>query len=171
MQALDQLMPIVEAELHRLAHRFMRGERVNHTLQTTALVNEAYLRLIDLERVSWQDRVHFFSMCARVMRRVLVDFARARGARKRGDDAQQVDLDETMLVTETACARLANLDAALEALALLDERKCRVVECRFFGGLTNDEIAEALHVSAETVMRDWKFARTWLARELKESTP
>jgi RNA polymerase sigma factor (TIGR02999 family) len=162
-------MPVVQAELHRLAHGFMRGEHAGHTLQTTALVNEAYLRLVDLERVRWQDRVHFFSMSARLMRRVLVDFARARGARKRGDGAQRVDLDDTMLVSEDACERVVDLDEALDALAKIDERKCRVVECRFFGGLTNDEIADALDVSPETVIRDWKFARAWLARELAES--
>jgi RNA polymerase sigma factor (TIGR02999 family) len=163
-------MPVVQAELHRMAHRCMRGEAAGHTLQTTALVNEAYLRLVDLNRVQWQDRVHFFAMSARLMRRILVDFARARRAHKRGDGAHKVDLDDALLVSEDACNRVAELDDALEALAAIDERKCRVVECRFFGGLTNEETAEALHVSPETVMRDWKMARAWLSRELKGST-
>ena len=152
-----------------MAHRCMSGEAAGHTLQTTALVNEAYLRLVDLDRVQWQDRIHFFAMSARLMRRILVDFARARRARKRGDGAHKVDLDEALAVTDAACARVADLDDALETLAAIDDRKCRVVECRFFGGMTNEEIAAALNVSPETVMRDWKFARAWLERELKGS--
>ena len=167
--ALDGLMPLVQIELHRMAHRCLRGEALGHTLQTTALVNEAYLRLVDLDRVRWQDRVHFFAMSARLMRRILVDFARARKAHKRGDGAHRVELDEAMLVTEEGCDRVAALDDALEALAAIDARKARVVEYRFFGGLTNEEIAAVLHVSPETVIRDWKMARAWLSRELQGS--
>lgn len=138
-----------------------------------ALVNEAYLRLVNLERVQWQDRVHFFAVSARLMRRILVDFARGRRAHKRGGGAHKVDFDKALVVTDDACTRVAALDEALESLARVDERKCRVVECRFFGGLTVEETAEALHVSAETVMRDWKMARAWLAREMggRRSSP
>ena len=164
--ALSQLIPLVYTELRRLAHRQMRHERAGHTLQTTAVVNEAYLRLIDLARVRWQDRAHFFAMSARLMRRILVDHARGRKQLKRGGDPQRVTLEEHMLVTGTHNTDLVALDDALQTLAKMDARKSQVVEMRIFGGLTVDETAEALHVSPETVMRDWKMAKVWLRREL-----
>jgi RNA polymerase sigma factor (TIGR02999 family) len=164
--ALGRLMPIVHGELRRLARRLMRGERGGHTLQTTALVNEAYMRLVDLSRVRWQDRAHFFAVSARLMRRILVDHARSRKYLKRGGSQQRVTLDEALIVTGERGADLVVLDDALEALAAIDKRKSQVVELRFFGGLSVEETAEALHVSAETVMRDWRFAKVWLLREL-----
>lgn len=164
--ALDHLVPLVHGELRRLARREMRRERAGHTLQTTALVNEAYLRLVDLTRVRWQDRSHFFAMSARLMRRILVDHARARESRKRGGGARRISFDEALVVSEERGADLVALDDALQALAAFDERKSRVVELRFFGGLSVDETAEALHVSPETVMRDWRLAKVWLLREL-----
>lgn len=162
---LDELMPIVHEELRRLARRLMRGERGNHTLQTTALVNEAYLRLVDLSRVRWQDRAHFFAMSARLMRRILVDHARSRKYLKRGGTLRQVSLDEALAVSERGTDLVA-LDDALDALGAVDLRKSQVVELRFFGGLSIEETAEALQVSGETVVRDWRFARAWLLREL-----
>ena len=167
--ALRELMPLVEAELRNLARRLMRGERGGHTLQTTALVNEAYLRLVDVTRVRWEDRAHFFAMSARLMRRILVDHARSRAYFKRGGGARHVSLDEA-LVGAGKGADLVALDDALAALALIDERKSQVVELRFFGGLTVDETAETLHISPETVARDWRFAKTWLLRELSIKT-
>jgi RNA polymerase sigma factor (TIGR02999 family) len=164
--ALDQLMPAVHQELRRLARRQMRGERQNHTLQTTALVNEAYLRLIDLSRVKWQDRAHFFAMSARLMRRILVDHARSRRYQKRGGGVSDLTLDEAVVVAPERGADLVALDDTLEAIASVDARKSQVVEMRFFGGLSVDETAEALHVSAETVMRDWRVAKVWLLREI-----
>ena len=164
--ALARLMPAVHQELRRLARRQMRGERQGHTLQTTALVNEAYLRLIDLSRVRWQDRAHFFAMSARLMRRILVDHARARRYQKRGGGVANVTLDEALVVSPERGADLVALDDALEALANVDARKSQVVEMRFFGGLTVEETAEALHVSGETVMRDWRMAKVWLLREM-----
>ena len=164
---LAELMPIVHGELRRLARRLMRGERGNHTLQTTALVNEAYLRLVDLSRVRWQDRAHFFAMSARLMRRILVDHARSRKYLKRGGMLRRVSLDEAFVVSGERGTDLVALDDALEALAAVDLRKSQVVELRFFGGLSIEETAEALHVSGETVVRDWRFARAWLLRELK----
>jgi RNA polymerase sigma factor (TIGR02999 family) len=163
--ALDDLIPIVHGELSRLARRLMRGERGNHTLQTTALVNEAYLRLVDLSRVRWQDRAHFFAMSARLMRRILVDHARSRKYQKRGGALRRVSLDEALVVSERGTDLVA-LDDALDALAAVDPRKSHVVELRFFGGLSIEEAAEALHVSGETIVRDWRFARAWLLREL-----
>jgi RNA polymerase sigma factor (TIGR02999 family) len=151
---LDELMPIVHGELRRLARRLMRGERGNHTLQTTALVNEAYLRLVDLSRVRWQDRAHFFAMSARLMRRVLVDHARSRKYLKRGGLVRRVSLDEALVVSGDRGSDLVALDDALDALAALDQRKSQVVELRFFGGLSIEEAAEALQVSGETVVRD-----------------
>ena len=165
-RALALLMPAVHHELRRLARRQMRGERQGHTLQTTALVNEAYLRLIDLSRVRWQDRVHFFAMSARLMRRILVDHARARQVQKRGGGAGTVTFDEALAVGAERGADLVALDDALEALSAVDPRKCQVIEMRFFGGLTVDETAEALQVSGETVMRDWRLAKVWLLREM-----
>lgn len=164
--ALEKLMPVVYAELHRLAHHYMGGERTEHILQTTALVNEAYLRLIDSSRVQWQNRAHFFAVSSQLMRRVLVDFARSRNYQKRGADAQQVSLDEALVFTSERSADLLALDAALNNLASVDERAARVVELRFFGGLTVEEAAEVLSVSPETIKRDWSFAKVWLLREL-----
>jgi RNA polymerase sigma factor (TIGR02999 family) len=165
--ALAKLMPLVHDELHRLARREMRGERPGHTLQTTALVNEAYMRLIDVRRVEWQDRAHFFALSARIMRRILVDHARSRNYIKRGGGTRQVSLDEALVVSEACNDDLVALDDALQALAAVDARKSQVVEMRFFGGLTVEETAEALHVSPETVMRDWQFAKVWLLRALR----
>jgi RNA polymerase sigma factor (TIGR02999 family) len=164
--ALDQLMPLVYQELHRLAHRYLGREQRGHTLQTTALVNEAYLRLIEAQQVRWQDRAHFFAISAQLMRRILVDFARARGYRKRGGGAQQVSLDEGLVISPARGADFLALDEALKSLAAIDERKSRVIELRYFGGLSVEETAEVLKVSPETVKRDWRLARTWLLREL-----
>ena len=166
--ALERLIPLVHAELHRIARRYMRNERAGHTLQTSALINEAYLRLIDAQQVHWQNRAHFFGIAAQLMRRVLVDFARSRSYKKRGGGAHQVSLDETMVITEERGEDLVALDEALSALSELDERKGLVVEMRFFGGLSEKEIAEALRVSPETVRRDWRLAKSWLRRRLSE---
>ena len=164
--ALDRLMPVVYDELRRLAHRHMGGERVHHVLQTTALVNEAYLRLIDSSRVQWQNRAHFFAVSSQLMRRVLVDLARARDREKRGGGRVQVSLDESIVGADERPTDLIALDDALTALAATDERAGRIVEMRFFGGLENDEVAEALGVSVETVKRDWRWARAWLLKEM-----
>jgi RNA polymerase sigma-70 factor, ECF subfamily len=164
--ALDELMPLVHHELRRLARSQMRGERDNHTLQTTALVNEAFLRLIDLRRIRWQDRAHFLALSAQLMRRVLVDHARTRNYRKRGGGAATVALDDVAVAVPERAADLVALDEALEDLARVDPRKSRVVELRFFGGLSVEETAEALNVSPETVMRDWRLAKVWLLREM-----
>ena len=164
--ALEQLIPAVRFELHRLARRHMRGERAGHTLQTTALVNEAYMRLVDLSRVRWQDRAHFFAMSARLMRRILVDHARARRVVKRGGGARTVPFDDALVPDERG-ADLAALDDALQALAALDPRKCQVVEMRFFAGMSVEETSMALGVSPETVMRDWRVAKAWLRAELR----
>lgn len=165
--ALDELTPLVYEELHRLAHRYMRGERAGHTLQTTALVNEAYTRLIDWKNVRWQNRAHFFGVSAELMRRILVDFARARGYQKRGGGMRAVTLNDAINVSNEKGVDLIALDEALSALAELDPRQSKVVELRFFGGLTNEEAAEVLNVSVATVRRDWTLARAWLHRELK----
>jgi len=165
--ALQKLTPLVYRELHALAHRNMLRERPGHTLQTTALVHEAYLRLIDTQHVQWRDRTHFFAMSARLMRRILVDFARSRGYQKRGGGARPVSLDENVDVAHERNADLVALDDALAALAAVDPRKSRVVEMKFFGGLTAEEIAEVLAVSPDTVLRDWSLAKSWLLRELK----
>ena len=165
--AFEQLIPLVHAELHRMARRFMLGKRAGHTLQTTVLVNEAYLRLVDLDRVRWQDRAHFFAMSARLMRRILVDYARSRQFVKRGGGARMVLFDEALVAMPQRGLDLVALDDALQALAALDPRTSEVVEMRFFGGLTVEETAEALHVSAQTVMRDWRLAKAWLHRELR----
>lgn len=165
--ALDRLVPLVHAELRRLARRQMAGERPGHTLQTTALVNEAYMRLSDLQRVEWQDRGHFFAMAARLMRRILVDHARARRVQKRGDGVRPAAIDAARSVAIPARSiDLLALDEALTALAALDERKAQVVELRYFGGLTAGETAAALEVSEETVHRDWRLAKLWLLRTL-----
>src|SRR5438034_1472274 len=166
--ALEQLMPLVYDELRRLAHRYMGRERPGHTLQTTALVNEAYLRLVNSREVRWQNRAHFFAVSAQMMRRILVDFARSRQYLKRGGGALQVSLAEAAGITSERGADLVALDDALNALAEVDKRKSEVVELRFFGGLSVEETAEVLKVSAETVMRDWKLAKVWLLRELEK---
>ena len=164
--ALDSLTPLVYGELHRLAHHYMAGERTGHTLQSTALVNEAYLRLVKTSRMRWQNRAHFFAVSAQLMRRILVDFARSRQYSKRGGNSPMVSLDAAPIAV-AECSELVALDDALSALAAVDPRKVQVVELRFFGGLTVEETAEVLKVSAETVMRDWKLARIWLQREMK----
>jgi RNA polymerase sigma-70 factor (ECF subfamily) len=166
--ALRELVPIVHEELRRLARRQMAGERPGHTLQPTALVNEAYLRLVNLKQMRWQDRVHFFAMAARLMRRILVDFARSRGYQKRGGGAQQVSFTHALEVAEGQPTDVVALNDALEALAEVDERKSQVVELRFFGGLSVEETAEVLNVSRETVKRDWKVAKMWLVRHLRK---
>ena len=165
--ALEQLTPLVEAELRRLARGYMRRERPGHTLQTTALVNEAFVRLTDARSVRWQDRAHFLAISARLMRRVLVDHARSRGYRKRGGGAERVTLDEMHVVAAGPEVDLVALDRALQALTEVDARKGKVVELRFFGGLSVEETAEVLGVSPDTVKRDWRLARLWLLRELE----
>ena len=165
-EALQQLMPLVHDELHRLAHHYMARERANHPLQTTALVNEAFLRLVDSSRVKWQNRAHFFAVSAQLMRRILVDFARARHKIKRGGDAIHLSFNEAQTASHEPTRALVALDDALEALAAMDSRKSQVVELRFFGGLTVEETAEVLGVSPMTVTRDWSLAKTWLLREL-----
>jgi RNA polymerase sigma factor (TIGR02999 family) len=165
--ALNQLVPLLHHELHRIARACMRGERAGHSLQATALVNEAYLRLIDVQHVDWQNRAHFLAVSARLMRRILVDFARSRQYQKRGGGAQRITLDEALVVANPG-RDLVALDDALDALAKMDERKARVVEMRFFGGLSVDETASVLNVSADTVMRDWRLAKAWLLRELRD---
>ena len=165
--ALDRLVPLVHDELHRLAHRYMLRERAGHTLQTTALVNEAYLRLVDAGNVDWQNRAHFFAISASLMRRILVDFARSRGYQKRGGNALKIEFDDGRIPSSRRGAELIALDDALTALAQFDPREARVVELRFFGGLSEEETAEVLGVSSRTVKRDWALAKAWLARELK----
>jgi RNA polymerase sigma factor (TIGR02999 family) len=167
--AFDQLVPLVHQELHALARRYMRRERSDHTLQATALVNEAYIRLIDVNRVQWQNRTHFLAVAAQTMRRILVEFARQRRRQKRGGDALRVTMDDGMEIAEDNSADLVALSDALTALATFDPRMSQAVELRFFGGLTVQETAEVLHVSPETVMRDWKTAKAWLLRELSRS--
>ena len=164
--ALEQLIPLVHAELRRIAHRHMRHERAGHTLQATALVNEAYVRLVDARQIKWQNRAHFFAISARLMRRVLVELARAHGSQKRGAGAQKVSLDEALIVSEERSAALMAIDDALNTLAALDPRQSQIVEMRFFGGLSVEETAESLDVSAGTVMREWKLAKAWLLREM-----
>lgn len=166
--ALEQLVPIVHEELRRLARRQMARERPGHTLQPTALVNEAYLRLVNLTQMRWQNRAHFLAMAARLMRRVLVDFARSRGYQKRGGGAMPVSFSQALDVAETVSTDVVALNDALEALAVVDERTSRVVELRFFGGLSVEETADVLDVSRETVKRDWKVAKMWLLRYLRK---
>ena len=165
--AYEQLIPLVYEELHRLASRYMRKERSGHTLQTSALVNEAYLRLVGAKEVRWQNRAHFFAVSARMMRRILVDFARARQELKRGGNAQQVSLDEALLISPESNTDVLALDEALTRLFTLHQRQAEVVEMRYFGGLTEEEIAEVLKVSLRTVQQDWRLARLWLYRELR----
>ena len=167
-EALEQLMPLVYHELHRLAHRYMGRERGGHTLQSTALVHEAYERLINLKDVNWQNRAHFFAVSAQLMRRILVDYARSRRYNKRGGEWRQVPLNEAVAVFRDRQTDIVALDDALCALADIDPRKARVVEMRFFGGLSIKETAEVLNVSAETVLRDWRLAKVWLLRQLSQ---
>jgi RNA polymerase sigma factor (TIGR02999 family) len=165
--ALEKLMPLMYKELRQLAHRYMSRERPDHTLQTTALVNEAYLRLVDASKVRWQNRAHFLAISAQVMRRVPVEMARSRQCLKRGNDAQKVSLDEALAVSQEKSTDLVALDEALTELAVVDPRKSQVVELRFFGGLSAEETAQMLNVSPDTVLRDWKLAKVWLVREIK----
>jgi RNA polymerase sigma factor (TIGR02999 family) len=168
MAALDQLLPLVHGELRRLAGRHMRHERPGHTLQASALVNEAYLRLIEVKQVPWQNRAHFFAMASRLMRRILVDAARAKGYQKRAG-GQKVSLDEAGAFADPPSQDFEALDDALNALEAIDLRKCQVVEMRFFAGMSLEETAEVLQLSVGTIKRDWRLARAWLARELGES--
>jgi len=165
--ALDRLIPLVYNELHRLAHAYMRRERTGHVLQTTALVNEAYLRLVDADNVKWRDRSHFFAIAARLMRRILVDNARSLHAQKRGGRIRRVSLSDSVVFASKPDADLIELDDALTSLEEIDARRARVVELRFFGGMTLDETAEVLKVSADTVWHDWDLAKTWLYREMR----
>jgi RNA polymerase sigma factor (TIGR02999 family) len=167
-QALQKLTPLVYEQLRRVAQHHMAGQRPGHILQTTALVNEVYLQLLDCGQMNWQDRAHFFAMSAQLMRRILIDFARSRGSQKRGADVLHVSLDEAPSVCKEPDPNLLALDDALKALATVDERKSKVVELRFFGGLSVEETAAVLKVSPETVMRDWRLAKLWLLRELSE---
>ena len=164
--ARDQLMPVVYEELHRLARRYMRRESPGHTLQTSALVNEAFLRLVDQRNVHWQSRAHFFAIAAQMMRRILVDYARNRGSGKRGGGEPALSLDESLIVSEERSAEVVAVHEALEQLAKFDARKSQIVELRFFGGLSIDETAEVLGVSPGTIMADWTVAKAWLRREI-----
>ena len=166
-QALEQLLPLVDAELRRLARAYMYRERRDHTLQPTALINEAFIRLAGAQSIRWQDRAHFFGICARLMRRVLVDYARARGFQKRGPGAEKVPLNEVSIPVPELPVDIVALDLALDALAIKDERKSRVVELKFFAGLSTEEAAEVLRVSPDTVKRDWRMAKLWLLRQLE----
>ena len=174
--ALDRLTPLVYVQLHRMARGYMRNERLGHTLQATALVNEAFLRLVDARDLDWKDRAHFFAVCARVMRRILVDAARSRAAVKRGGQADRVEhstainLDLLPNPASEMSAQVCALDEALNMLAQVDPRRAQVIELRFFGGLTVEETAQVLQTSPQTVMRDWRLARAWLARELSQSS-
>ena len=168
--ALGELTPLVYEELRRLAHHFMEGQRPDHTLQTTALVDEAYLRLADQTNPNWQNRAHFFAVAARAMRQILVNYAKSSRAQKRGGGALKVELDEAAIVSPEQSKEIIYLHEALERLATLDSRKARVVELKYFGGLNHDEIAEVLKVSTVTVRRDWVFAKAWLYTELHSAT-
>lgn len=167
--ARDQLMALVYEELHRLAHRYMKRESPGHTLQTSALVNEAFVRLVDFKNVRWQNRAHFFGISAQMMRRILVDYARKRNYAKRGGGAQQISLDEGLTVSQGRSAEVVHVHEALEQLAEFDPRKSQIVELRFFGGLSIEETAEVLGVSPGTVMRDWTLAKAWLRREISSA--
>jgi RNA polymerase sigma factor (TIGR02999 family) len=165
--ALEELTPLVYGELRRLAHHYISRERPGHTLQTSALVNEAYVRLVEQKEVDWQCRAHFYGIAARLMRQVLVDYARRRGYAKRGGEARRVLLDEALVVSDERAAEVVALDEALEGLAKLDPRQSQIVELRFFGGLSIEETAEVLGVSPGTVMADWTVAKAWLRRAIK----
>ena len=167
-KALDRLMPIIYEELRRQAHRYMQGQQKGHSLQTTDLINETYLRLLDCSKVSWKNRLHFFAVTARLMRRILVDHARSRNYQKRGGGLERISLDLNQIPAIRHDPDLVALDDALEALAAEDDRKSRVVELRFFGGLSVEETAEVLGISGQTVMRDWRLAKVWLMREINE---
>src|SRR6266487_5773667 len=167
--ALEKLIPLVYEELRRLSHHYMEGQRSDHTLQTTALVNEAYLRLADQTNPNWQGRAHFFAVAARAMRQILVSYARSNRAQKRGGGGARIELDEAAIVSPEESKEIVDLDEALERLATLDSRKARVVELKFFGGLNYDEIAEVLKIARRTARRDWEFARIWLYRELHDA--
>jgi RNA polymerase sigma factor (TIGR02999 family) len=166
--ALEKLLPLVERELHRLAHSYMRRENPDHTLQTTALINETYLRLVDQRKVEWQNRAHFFGIAAQIMRRILLNYARDQNRQKRGGKAIHVSLSEAVVMPAEKDRELLALNDALNRLEAIDARKSRVVELRYFGGLSVEEAAEVLNVSPITVMRDWQFAKAWLARELQD---
>ncbi len=166
--ALEKLTPLVYEQLHRVAQRYMAGERPGHTLQTTALVNEVYLRLVDCKQINWQDRAHFFAVSAQLMRRILIDFARSRGFQKRGGAMPHMSLEDAPSVCCEPDANLVALDDALKGLAVIDERKSKVVELKFFGGLSVEETAGVLKISVATVVRDWNLAKVWLLRELQE---
>jgi RNA polymerase sigma factor (TIGR02999 family) len=166
--ALDELIPLVQNELRRLARNYMRRQKPGHTLQTTALVNEAYLRLVDSNRVNWQDRNHFFAISAQLMRRILVDAARRKNSQKRGGDRFQVTLDDALNIADEKDTNIIALDEAMQELATLNPRQSQIVELRYFGGLTEEEIAAMLDVSTRTVRRDWNLARAWLFRELNK---
>jgi RNA polymerase sigma factor (TIGR02999 family) len=170
-EAPARLMPFVYDEMRRLARVFLAKERGNHTLQPTALVHEAYVRLIDQTRVNWQNRAHFYGIAASMMRRVLIDHARSHATDKRGGATIRLSIDDVQVPVEERAAALLDLDEALERLKEMDERKCKIVEMRFFGGLSDEEIAEVLDVSTRTVLRDWKTARLWLYRELTQNHP
>jgi len=167
--ALDELYPLVYDELHRLARRYMSRERKGHTLQTTALINEAYVRLVDQKNVHWANRSHFFAISAQIMRRILIDHARRHAYAKRGGGARQVSLEEAATVVPNKSEELLRLDEALKSLAEMDPRRSQVVELRYFGGLNNEEIAGVLHISENTVTRDWNMARAWLYQQLTGS--
>ena len=167
-EALEKLTPLVYAEIHRAAQRYMAGERPEHTLQATALINEVYLRLVDFRHLSWRNRAHFYGICAQLMRRILIDFARSRRNQKRGVDVVRLSLDEALIVSLEPRADLIALDETLKTLATIDNRKSRVIELRFFGGLNVQETAEVLGVSPETVMNDWKLAKVWLLHQLRK---
>lgn len=164
--ALEKLIPLVYDELHRMAKRCLRGQSSGHTMQTTELIHEAYLKLVDNKDKEWKNRSHFFGVAAQAMRHILVDYARAKQSQKRGGIQHQITLDENAIISKDNSDQVVALNVALESLAKLDERKVKVVEMKFFGGLTMEEIAEVLKISPETVKRDWKFSRTWLLREL-----
>jgi len=168
--ALDKLMPLLDEELRRLAHRYMRQERAGHTLQTTALINEAFLRLVNRKNLQWQNRAHFFGIAANLMRTILVDHARSHASAKRGGGAHKLELNEALVVSQQKASEVVALDEALKQLALIDPRQSRIVELRFFGGLTVEEAAEVLQLSPVTIKREWSTAKAWLYHELAGQT-
>jgi RNA polymerase sigma-70 factor, ECF subfamily len=168
--ALDRLMPVVYTELRQLAHRYMRRERPGHTMQTTALIHEAYLRLVDQNQVRWQHQAHFFGIAARLMRQILIEHARSHTRAKRGGGVGTISLDEAAIVSQARATELLALDDALERLATIDPRKSQVVELRFFGGLSVEEAAQVLNIAPNTVLRDWRMAKAWLRREINHES-